>query len=69
MRFSDTKAGGYRVKRDTALDGPLKESLSYDIINRNFDLLHSHAPLATSYYFRLVNRKKNTNRSYISHKI
>lgn len=37
---------------------PFKESLSYDIINRKFDLLHSHAPLATSYYFRLVNRKK-----------
>ncbi len=37
---------------------PFKESLSYDIINKKFDLLHSHAPLATSYYFRLVNRKK-----------
>ena len=34
---------------------PFKESLSYDIINKKFDLLHSHAPLATSYYFRLVN--------------
>lgn len=37
---------------------PFKEALSYEIINKNFDLLHSHAPLATSYYFRLVNRKK-----------
>ena len=37
---------------------PFKESLSYDIIEKDFDLLHSHAPLATSYYFRLINRKK-----------
>lgn len=37
---------------------PFKESLSYDIINKGFDLLHSHCPLATSYYFRLVNDKK-----------
>ena len=37
---------------------PFKESLSYEIINRGFDLLHSHCPLATSYYFRLVNDKK-----------
>lgn len=37
---------------------PFKESLHYEIVDRNFDLLHSHAPLATSYYFRLVNRVK-----------
>ena len=45
-------------KEGYSIGWPFKESLSYDIINRNFDLLHSHAPLATSYYFRLVNRKK-----------
>ena len=37
---------------------PFKESLSYDIINKGFDLLHSHCPLASSYYFRLINDKK-----------
>ena len=37
---------------------PFKEALSYAIIDKGFDLLHSHAPLATSYYFRRVNRIK-----------
>lgn len=45
-------------KEGYSVGWPFKESLSYDIINMNFDLLHSHAPLATSYYFRLINRKK-----------
>ena len=45
-------------KEGYSVGWPFKESLSYDIIDRDFDLLHSHAPLATSYYFRLVNRKK-----------
>ncbi len=36
---------------------PFGDKLSYEIINRGFDVLHSHCPLATSYYFRLVNRK------------
>ena len=45
-------------KEGYSIGWPFKESLSYDIINKDFDLLHSHAPLATSYYFRLVNRKK-----------
>lgn len=45
-------------KEGYSVGWPFKKSLSYDIINKNFDLLHSHAPLATSYYFRLVNRKK-----------
>ena len=29
-----------------------------DIINRNFDVLHSHCPIATSYFFRRINRIK-----------
>lgn len=45
-------------KEGYSIGWPFKESLSYDIIEKEFDLLHSHAPLATSYYFRLVNRKK-----------
>ncbi len=45
-------------KEGYSIGWPFKESLSYDIINLNFDWLPSHAPLATSYYFRLVNRKK-----------
>lgn len=45
-------------KEGYSVGWPFKESLSYDIIEKDFDLLHSHAPLATSYYFRLINRKK-----------
>lgn len=45
-------------KEGYSIGWPFKEQLSYDIINKGFDLLHSHAPLATSYYFRLVNRVK-----------
>lgn len=45
-------------KEGYSVGWPFKEQLSYEIINRRFDLLHSHAPLATSYYFRLVNRKR-----------
>lgn len=45
-------------KEGYSIGWPFKESLSYNIIERDFDLLHSHAPLATSYFFRLVNRKK-----------
>lgn len=37
---------------------PFKDELHQAIIDRNFDLLHSHAPLATSYYFRRVTEKK-----------
>lgn len=46
------------TKEGYSVGWPFKDRLHYEIINRNFDLLHSHAPLATSYYFRLVNRKK-----------
>ncbi len=46
------------TKEGYSVGWPFKDKLHYEIINRNFDLLHSHAPLATSYYFRLVNRKK-----------
>ncbi|MCH5317067.1 MAG: glycosyltransferase [Eubacterium sp.] len=45
-------------KEGYSVGWPFKESLSYDIIDKGFDLLHSHAPLATSYYFRRVNRIK-----------
>lgn len=43
-------------KEGYSVGWPFKDQLSYDIINKGFDLLHSHAPLATSYYFRRVNR-------------
>lgn len=46
------------TKEGYSVGWPFKDKLHYEIINRSFDLLHSHAPLATSYYFRLVNRKK-----------
>jgi len=46
------------TKEGYSVGWPFKDKLHYEIINRNFDLLHSHAPLATSYYFRCVNRKK-----------
>ncbi len=45
-------------KSGYSIGWPFKESLSFDIINQGFDLLHSHCPLATSYYFRLINNKK-----------
>lgn len=37
---------------------PFRKSLSLDIISKNFDILHSHVPIATSYFFRCVNRIK-----------
>ncbi len=37
---------------------PFKDELHQAIIDMNFDILHSHAPLATSYYFRRVVEKK-----------
>lgn len=45
-------------KEGYSIGWPFKDSLHQEIINRNFDLLHSHAPLATSYYFRRVTEKK-----------
>lgn len=35
---------------------PFKKKFRIDIKNMHFDLLHSHCPLATSYFFRLVKR-------------
>lgn len=35
---------------------PFKTKFRMDIKNMHFDLLHSHCPLATSYFFRLVKR-------------
>lgn len=37
---------------------PFKEQFARDIINMNFDILHSHCPVATSYFFRRINRIK-----------
>lgn len=37
---------------------PFKKQLSQDIIDMDFDILHSHCPIATSYFFRRVNRMK-----------
>lgn len=37
---------------------PFKEQFALDIIDRNFDILHSHCPIATSYFFRRINRIK-----------
>ncbi|MCD7722346.1 MAG: glycosyltransferase [Clostridiales bacterium] len=45
-------------KEGYSVGWPFKPELSAEIINKHFDLLHSHAPLATSYYFRLVNRMR-----------
>lgn len=35
---------------------PFKEQYATDIIGKNFDVLHSHCPIATSYFFRRINR-------------
>lgn len=45
-------------KEGYSVGWPFKDELHQDIINMNFDILHSHAPLATSYYFRRVVEKK-----------
>lgn len=45
-------------KEGYSVGWPFKEELHKAIIDMNFDLLHSHAPLATSYYFRRVVEKK-----------
>ena len=37
---------------------PFKEVFANDVINMNLDILHSHCPIATSYFFRRINRKK-----------
>ncbi|MBR0412498.1 MAG: glycosyltransferase [Eubacterium sp.] len=37
---------------------PFKEVFADDVINMNCDILHSHCPIATSYFFRRINRKK-----------
>lgn len=35
---------------------PFKEQFARDVIDMNFDILHSHCPIATSYFFRRINR-------------
>lgn len=35
---------------------PFNPKFANDIIERNFDVLHSHCPIATSYFFRRINR-------------
>lgn len=37
---------------------PFKKQLALDVIGKNFDILHSHCPIATSYFFRRINRIK-----------
>lgn len=45
-------------KESYSIGWPFKDELHQAIIDMNFDLLHSHAPLATSYYFRRVVEKR-----------
>lgn len=35
---------------------PFKEEFARDVIDKKFDVLHSHCPIATSYFFRRINR-------------
>jgi glycosyltransferase involved in cell wall biosynthesis len=37
---------------------PFNEQLAKDVINMNCDILHSHCPISTSYFFRRINRQK-----------
>ena len=37
---------------------PFKKQFATDIIDMDFDILHSHCPIATSYFFRRINRIK-----------
>lgn len=45
-------------KEGYSVGWPFKDELHQKIIDMGFDILHSHAPLATSYYFRRVVEKK-----------
>lgn len=45
-------------KEGYSVGWPFKDELHRAVIDMNFDILHSHAPLATSYYFRRVVQKK-----------
>lgn len=45
-------------KEGYSVGWPFKEELHQAIVDMNFDILHSHAPLATSYFFRRVVEKK-----------
>lgn len=45
-------------KEGYSVGWPFKEELHQAILDMNFDILHSHTPLATSYYFRRVVEKK-----------
>lgn len=45
-------------KEGYAVGWPFKDELHQAIIDMNFDILHSHAPLATSFYFKRVVEKK-----------
>lgn len=45
-------------KEGYSVGWPFKDELHQAIVDMNFDILHSHAPLATSYYFRRVVEKK-----------
>lgn len=45
-------------KEGYSVGWPFKAKFHDEIIKRDFDLLHSHCPLASSYYFRLVVEKK-----------
>ena len=46
-------------KEGYAVGWPFRDELHQAIIDMNFDILHSHAPLATSFYFRRVVEKKS----------
>ncbi len=46
------------TKEGYSIGWPFDDRLHQDIIDMDFDILHSHAPLATSYYFRRVVEKK-----------
>lgn len=48
------KSWWFPSKEGYSYGWPFKDSLHQAIIDMNFDVLHSHVPLATSYYFRRV---------------
>ena len=52
------KSWWFPSKEGYSIGWPFKDELHQKIIDMNFDILHSHAPLATSYYFRRVVEKK-----------
>lgn len=53
------KSFSFSKKDEYMVGWPFKEQFRLDLRAKNFDILHSHCPLASSYFFRLVCEEQN----------